>query len=453
MTLAAGGTPHITQSISLGTVSLLGTTSGILGSQLKLLGHGISIPLTSTLLAALNKLLSPSGISLTMLPAKYTYTDGSSSLGTQSAGKTIQALDTGALQLTMKENVPTQGDVKLAVTVGRVVVSAMNTPGFALARCPDRRRARWRIGWTRWRRGSCRAPQPTVPVPSIGDVVEPTTPAVAPSSAGHVDHDITTDRHAQLCQGAVGRGHLSAARPRCRGGDLWVGIDTRARRAGHSGCDSVGSSSSVGSECVVQGAELREHTCQHTSARASRHSGVPGRRRGGRRRRNAVADLAGGGGTPAATGRLRQSSPGSPRCCASSTFGAADRTAARLQPGHLGGDGGRAAAQLGQGDLGSRDADPQRVHLAVGGRRQAVAGSDCAEPIADLDQPSAEPGHRGHGDGDPRGGRGTTQRRSLPSARRSTDWEGTLAFFEGSSTGASSTAPTHRHHRRPCAGP
>jgi hypothetical protein len=66
-----------------------------------------------------------------MLPAKYLYTDGTSTEGTAVANKTLQSVDTGALQLTILEKVPTQGEVKLAVTIGRVVVSAVNTPGFA----------------------------------------------------------------------------------------------------------------------------------------------------------------------------------------------------------------------------------------------------------------------------------------------------------------------------------
>lgn len=132
MTLAAGGKPTVTQSISLGTVSLLGTTTGLLGSQLKILGHGLNIPLTSTLITTLNRLLKPAGVSLTMLPAKYLYTDGTSTEGgTAATNKTLQSVDSGALQLTILEKVPTQGEVKLAITIGRVVVSAVNTPGFA----------------------------------------------------------------------------------------------------------------------------------------------------------------------------------------------------------------------------------------------------------------------------------------------------------------------------------
>ena len=91
----------------------------------------MQIPLTSTLIGSLNTLLKPGGISLTMLPAKYTYTDGTTSQATQTAGKIVQALDTGALQLTMTEDVATQGIVKLAVTLGRVTVSAINTHGVS----------------------------------------------------------------------------------------------------------------------------------------------------------------------------------------------------------------------------------------------------------------------------------------------------------------------------------
>jgi hypothetical protein len=131
MTLAAGKKPNVTQSISLGTVSLLGSTTGLVGSQLKILGHALALPLVPTLIATLNHLLKPAGVGLTLLPAKYTYTDGTSTTATVAASKTIQSVDTGALQMTMAQNVATQGEVKLVVTIGRVSVSAINTPGFA----------------------------------------------------------------------------------------------------------------------------------------------------------------------------------------------------------------------------------------------------------------------------------------------------------------------------------
>lgn len=178
MTLSAGGKPHVTQSTSLGTVSLLGTTSGLLGSQLKLLGTGVDIPLTPTLIRGLNTLLKPAGGSLTVLPAKYMYTDGTSTVGTASPSKTIQAVDTGALQLTMTENVPTQGEVKLAVTIGRVTVSAVNTPAVALAPPPGDIDGGVSSGVDGG--ASDAVPEPVTDVPTPEDVVPTVPPVVSP---------------------------------------------------------------------------------------------------------------------------------------------------------------------------------------------------------------------------------------------------------------------------------
>jgi hypothetical protein len=144
----------------------------------------LTLPLVPTLIGVLNHLLKPAGVSLTLLPAKYMYTDGTSSVGTASSGKTIQAVDTGALQLTMTQNVATQGEVKLAVTIGRVSVSAINTPGFAPGTPPVDSGGTPCGGGGLVGGGSGSTAVPVIPSPTSADVVIPTpAPETQPPSA------------------------------------------------------------------------------------------------------------------------------------------------------------------------------------------------------------------------------------------------------------------------------
>ena len=129
MTEQAGKTPTITGETNLGTVSVLGGVTGLLSSGLSVLGLKVPVPLTTTLIPVLNTVLKPLGVTLTYLPVTYTYTDGTTSTGTPTAGKTIMALDSGALKVDAVQNVPSQGNVSVDLTLGRVQLSATDTPG------------------------------------------------------------------------------------------------------------------------------------------------------------------------------------------------------------------------------------------------------------------------------------------------------------------------------------
>ena len=132
MTQQANQQPKVTSQTTLGTITLLGTSTGLLGKGASALGVGVPIDINTELIGTLNTLLAKTGFKLTYLPVTYTYTDGTSSTGSSpDSAKTLQAVDSGALQVTFSQNIPSQGQVTLSATLGRVYLSTTNTPGIA----------------------------------------------------------------------------------------------------------------------------------------------------------------------------------------------------------------------------------------------------------------------------------------------------------------------------------
>lgn len=132
MTQQANGQPTVTSKTNLGSITLLGQASGLLGNGLGVLGVGTPINLSTQVIGTLNTVLSKAGIQLTYLPETFTYTDGTNSTGSSpTSGKTLQAIDSGALKITVTQNIPSQGPTSVTYTVGRVYLSTSDTPGFA----------------------------------------------------------------------------------------------------------------------------------------------------------------------------------------------------------------------------------------------------------------------------------------------------------------------------------
>jgi hypothetical protein len=130
MTQQANQAPKVTSQTTLGTITLLGQSTGLLGKGVSAFGVGVPIDITTQLLAPLNTLLAKSGLKLTYLPVTYTYTDGTSSTGSSpDTAKTLEAVDSGALQVQFSQNIPSQGQVALTATLGRVYLSTSDTPG------------------------------------------------------------------------------------------------------------------------------------------------------------------------------------------------------------------------------------------------------------------------------------------------------------------------------------
>lgn len=132
MTQQANQPPKVTSQTNLGTITLLGTSTGLFGKGASALGIGVPIDINSELIGTLNTVLAKTGVKLTYLPVTYTYTDGTSSTGSSpNTAKTLQAVDSGALQVSFSQNFPSQGQVTLSATLGRVYLSTTNTPGIA----------------------------------------------------------------------------------------------------------------------------------------------------------------------------------------------------------------------------------------------------------------------------------------------------------------------------------
>ncbi len=132
MTQQANQQPKVMSQTTLGTITLLGTSTGLLGKGASALGIGVPIDINQELIGTLNTLLAKTGIKLTYLPVTYTYTDGTSSTGSSpNTAKTLQAVDSGALQVTFSQNIPSQGQVTLSATLGRVYLSTTDTPGIS----------------------------------------------------------------------------------------------------------------------------------------------------------------------------------------------------------------------------------------------------------------------------------------------------------------------------------
>lgn len=131
MTQQANKQPNVTSQTNLGTITLLGTSTGLLGKGASVIGVGVPIDINTEGIGTLNTLLAKTGIKLTYLPVTYTYTDGTTSTGSNpDSAKTLQAVDSGALQVTFSQNIPSQGQVTLSATLGRVYLSTTDTPGI-----------------------------------------------------------------------------------------------------------------------------------------------------------------------------------------------------------------------------------------------------------------------------------------------------------------------------------
>jgi hypothetical protein len=131
ITQQANQQPKVTSQTNLGTITLLGTSTGLLGNGASVLGVGVPIDINQELIGTLNTVLAKTGFKLTYLPVTYTYTDGTSSTGSSpNSAKTLQAVDSGALEVTFSQNFPSQGPVTLSATFGRVYLSTTDTPGI-----------------------------------------------------------------------------------------------------------------------------------------------------------------------------------------------------------------------------------------------------------------------------------------------------------------------------------
>ena len=131
MTQQANGQPSVTSTTNLGTITLLGLPSGLSAGGVGVLGVNVPIDLSNEVIGLLNSMLSSEGVTFTYLPETFEYTDGTSSSGsTPDTSKTLQAIDSGALEISVAQNVPGQGMLHSTYTLGRVYVSTSDGPGI-----------------------------------------------------------------------------------------------------------------------------------------------------------------------------------------------------------------------------------------------------------------------------------------------------------------------------------
>jgi hypothetical protein len=137
LTVPSSGKPTFQSTEDVGTVTLLGLKTGLTLPGLSFLNVNVPLPLNSSLLSVVNGLLAPSGVSLAFLPQTFTYSDGTHSTGGAPApSKTLQGVESGALQVSINEMVPSQGAVSFIYTLGRTYVSVTNAPGFGIGGPP-----------------------------------------------------------------------------------------------------------------------------------------------------------------------------------------------------------------------------------------------------------------------------------------------------------------------------
>ena len=131
MTQQAGQQPAVTTQTNLGQITLLGKASGLGTKGLSVLGIGTPINLNTQLLSVLNSVLGKAGLKFTYLPETFIYNDGTSSTGsTPESTKTVQSVDSGALQISESENIPSQGQTSVTLTLGHITVSTTDAPGI-----------------------------------------------------------------------------------------------------------------------------------------------------------------------------------------------------------------------------------------------------------------------------------------------------------------------------------
>lgn len=133
LTRTADGTTVPSTRTSLGTISFAALTTGLTGDGFTALGSDPT-PVSADGLAALNEALKPAGVTLTYLPERYTYTDGSTSTGpTVDQKKTVSGVVSGALQFFISYT-GDRGTSTETITIGRVAVNATSSnPGAGIA--------------------------------------------------------------------------------------------------------------------------------------------------------------------------------------------------------------------------------------------------------------------------------------------------------------------------------
>jgi hypothetical protein len=132
LTKHADGRPLLEATTDVGTITIDGSTTGLSGAGLTLAGTAVPEPITAATLPLLNQALGPAGVQMAIIPAAYTYTDGTSG-STLDAAKTIRSYASGGLRVSVSQTVPSQGTTVTTFTLGRVFLQMYTgtVPGSA----------------------------------------------------------------------------------------------------------------------------------------------------------------------------------------------------------------------------------------------------------------------------------------------------------------------------------
>ena len=123
--LALDGSGRVVPSTStnLGTITFAGLSNGLTGEGFTA-GGNPPTPIDVSGLQSINEALKPSGITLTYLPASYTYADGTTSTATPDPKKQIIGLSSGALQIFITGSMGERGTSTETLTIGRISIGA-----------------------------------------------------------------------------------------------------------------------------------------------------------------------------------------------------------------------------------------------------------------------------------------------------------------------------------------
>ena len=144
ITKDAGKPSTYTTTTNLGAVTLN-------SAKLDLAGQAQQQKLSPAVISNLNTALAPAGVTLTYLPARYVFADGSIS-STPVPGKVIQSVDSAALQVDMTRDVQGQGKMLVRLMLRSRPRRRDERPDRS-ARPAGRKRTRWS---RRSRRARCR---------------------------------------------------------------------------------------------------------------------------------------------------------------------------------------------------------------------------------------------------------------------------------------------------------
>ena len=134
MTQQANQQPKVTSQTTLGTITLLGTSTGLLGQGCeRCSGSASRIDINQAGDRPAQHAagqdrdqadVSPGDVHLHRRHEQH-------GLESQTPRRRCEAVDSGALQVTFSQNLPSQGQVTLSATLGRVYLSTTDTPGIS----------------------------------------------------------------------------------------------------------------------------------------------------------------------------------------------------------------------------------------------------------------------------------------------------------------------------------